>query len=42
MCVWIGAPVPPLPQPPIEEHGRGSWPRLFIHNAGSRYSCEAG
>lgn len=37
--VWAGAPVPPLPQLPIEEHGRGSWRGLFIPSAGSRYSC---
>lgn len=24
--MWAGAPVPPLPQPPIEEHGKGSRP----------------
>lgn len=40
--MWVGAPVPPLPQPPIEEHGKGSWPSLFINNAGSRYSCGTG
>ncbi len=42
VCVWVGAPVPPLPQPPIEEHGKGSWPSLFINNTGSRYSCGTG
>lgn len=40
--VWVGAPVPSLPQLLIEEHGKGSWPSLFIHNAGSRYSCGTG
>lgn len=37
--MWVGAPVPLLPQPPIEEHGKESWANLFIFNAGSRYSC---
>lgn len=40
--VWVEAPVPPLPQFPIEEHGKGSWPSLFIYNAGSCYSCGTG
>lgn len=40
--VWAGAPVPPLPQLPIEEHGEGSRTGLFIHNAGSRYSRGTG
>lgn len=40
--VWAGAPVPPLPQPPIEEYGKGGWPSLFIYNTGSCYSCGTG
>lgn len=40
--VWVGAPVPPLPQLPIEEHGKRSRPSLFIYNSGSRYSRGTG
>lgn len=40
--MWAGAPVPPLPQLPIEEHGEGSRTGLFIYNAGSRYSHGTG
>ncbi|KAI4798756.1 hypothetical protein KUCAC02_020488 [Chaenocephalus aceratus] len=35
---WVGAAVPPFPQLPIEEHGKGGRPSLFIPNVRSRYS----
>lgn len=36
---WVGAPVSPLPQLPIEERGKRRRPGLFIYNSGSCYSC---
>lgn len=37
--MWVEAPVPSLPQLPIEEHGKLSRSSLFIYNTGSSYSC---